>query len=617
MRIRKYILSLSFAAFGFVSCDLNEDMVTSGTKELIFSSTQGLETYALSFYQQLPGLTTLGGPEGSTTDYGACKAINSFYTEGYSAETPTSWSWGNLRSVNYLIDGIHSEICTVPQDEKNHYEGLARWFRAWFYYDKLTTFGPVPWFDHCLSNDELDEMYKNRDPRDTIITHIIADLDFAAKHIKTTSSIGNTRISKNAAYALKSRACLFEASWRKYHKQETSKWTAEDLYREAIAAAEEVMDDPLVKVNTKICDDDYLFDNPSLGAYRSLFYSKEIMTDEVILGCQASLEDLVTGDTNWYYTSATYGSGVCLSRALIHTYLCKDGTRFTDKPAYSKTDFIDEFTGRDERLAQTVMSPTYQILGGGWKDRRPNIVDGVAVTGYQIIKFNEDDVSKNGSAKNENSLPIIRYAEVLLNYAEAKAELGELTDNDWSNTIGELRRRAGIQEKAGVTSSLPTTLDPYLQETFYPNVTDPVIMEIRRERTIELVYEGFREDDLRRWRCGKNFETVPWTGIHVPVLNAQFAINDETPLDFYVTYDAYDDVPSYAQNKYVQILPDDSPEQGLRLDENPDGGWDLRYELAVKRKWYNDDRQYLDPIPAVIIREYASRGYKLDQNPGW
>lgn len=617
MKINKIILSLSVAALGFASCDLNEDMVTSGTKELIFSSSQGLETYALSLYQQLPGLTTLGGPEGSSTDYGVCKAINSFYTEGYSAETSTSWGWGNLRTVNYLIDGIHSDVCTVPQDEKDHYEGLARWFRAWFYYSKLTSYGPVPWFDHCLSNDELDEMYKNRDPRDTIITHIIKDLDFAAEHIKTTSSIGNTRISKNAAYALKSRACLFEASWRKYHKQETAMWSAEDLYREAISAAEEIMEDPLVKINTKICNDDYLFDNPSLGAYRSLFYSKDIMTDEVILGCQASLDDMVTGDTNWYYTSATYGSGVCLSRALIHTYLCKDGTRFTDKPGYSATNFIDEFAGRDERLAQTVMSPTYQVLGGGWKDRRPNIVDGVAVTGYQIIKFNEDDVSKNGSAKNENSLPIIRYAEVLLNYAEAKAELGEITDSDWSKTIGELRRRAGIQEKAGVTSSLPTTLDPYLQEVFYPNVTDPVIMEIRRERTIELVYEGFREDDLRRWRCGKNFETVPWTGIHVPVLNAQFAINDETPLDFYVTYDAYEDVPSYAQNKYVQILPEDSVEQGLRLDVNPDGGWDLRYELAVKRKWYNDDRQYLDPIPAAVIREYASRGYKLDQNPGW
>lgn len=617
MTLRELILSISVATIALVSCDLNEDMVSAGTKELIFGSSQGLETYSLSLYQQLPSLSSLAGPEGTATDYGVCKSIDTFYTEGYSAETSTSWGWGNLRAVNYLIDGIHSEVCTVPQDEKDHYEGLARWFRAWFYYSKLTTYGPVPWFDHCLSNDELDEMYKNRDSRDVIITNIIDDLDFAAEHIKTEYSVGNTRVSKNAAYALKSRACLFEASWRKYHKQETSTWTAEDLYRECIDAAMEVMADPLVKLNTEVCQDSYLFDNPSLGAYRSLFYSKDVMTDEVILGVQASLQDQVTGDANWYYNSATYGSGVCLSRAFIHTYLCTDGTRFTDKNAYSTIDFIDEFAGRDERLAQTVMSPVYQINGGGWKDRRPNIVDGVAVTGYQVIKFVEDDVNKNGASKNENSLPVIRFAEVLLNYAEAKAELGEITNTDWNNTIGELRRRAGFQEKAGVTSSLPTTVDSYLQETFYPNVTDPVILEIRRERAIELVYEGFREDDLRRWRCGKNFERVPWTGIHVPALNVQFAVNNESPLDFYVTYDAYDDVPSYAQNKYVPILPEDSSEQGLRLDVNPQGGWDLRYELAVKRKWYNDDRQYLDPIPAVVIREYASRGYKLDQNPGW
>ena len=617
MKLHKLFLSISVAAFSLVSCDLNEDMVSAGTKELIFGSSQGLEAYALSLYKQLPSLSSLAASEGSSTDYGVCRSINSFYTDQYSAESSTSWGWGNLRSVNYLIDGINSDLCTVSQDEKDHYEGLARWFRAWFYYSKLTSYGPVPWFDHCLSNDELDEMYKNRDPRDTIITHIIDDLDFAADHIKTTESIGNTRISKNAAYALKSRACLFEASWRKYHNEGTAMWPAEKLYREAIDAAEQVMADPLVKLNTKICTDYYLKDNPSLGAYRSLFYSKDVMTDEVILGVQASLDDLVTGDANWYYNSATYGSGSCLSRAFIHSYMCTDGTRFTDKPKYSTIEFIDEFTGRDERLTQTVKGPNYQINGGGWKDRRPNIVDGVAVTGYQIIKFVEDDTAKNGTDKNENSLPVIRYAEVLLNYAEAKAELGEINDNDWSETIGALRRRAGFQEKAGVTSSRPTTVDTYLQETFYPDVTDPVILEIRRERAIELVYEGFREDDLRRWRCGKNFERVPWTGIHVPNLNVQFAVNHDDTKDFYVSYDPYEDVPSYAQNKYVQVLPEESSEQGLRLNDNPDGGFGLRYELAVKRKWHSDGRQYLDPIPATIIREYASRGYKLDQNPGW
>ena len=137
------------------------------------------------------------------------------------------------------------------------------------------------------------------------------------------------------------------------------------------------------------------------------------------------------------------------------------------------------------------------------------------------------------------------------------------------------------------------------------------------ERTIELVLEGFRADDLRRWKEGECFERVPLTGLHVPSLNAQFAVNDDDTKDFYVTYDEYEEVPSYAQNKYVQILPETSPEQGLRLDQNPDGGYDLRYELAIKRKWHADGRQYLHPIPPLVVREYESRGYHLDQNPGW
>ena len=615
--MKKYFSIIALAILCLNACTLKEDMVSSGSRALVFGSTQGLEAYSLSLYNQLPSLSDLTAAEGTSADYIAAKSINSFYTEGYSPESSTSWGWGNLRTINFLIDGIHSEDCTVSQADKDHYEGIARWFRARFYLSKLQSYGGVPWFDHCLNSTELDEMYKNRDPRDTIITHIIKDLDFAAEHIRTESSIGNTRISKNAAYAMKSRACLFEASWRKYHHEETSLWPAAKLYREAANAASMVMADRNVSLNTKKCDDAYLDANPSLGAYRSLFYSKKMITSEVILGVQASLDDLVTGNANWYYNSATYGDCICLSRALIFTYLCKDGTRFTDKTKYSAISFINEFTDRDERLSQTVKGPHYQINGGGWRDRRPDIVNGVAVTGYQPIKFVEDDISKNGASNNENCQPIIRFAEVLLNYAEAKAELGELSDADWSATIGALRRRAGIQEKPGVTSSKPTTVDTYLQRMFYPDITDPVILEIRRERTIELVLEGFRASDLQRWKEGECFERVPLTGLHVPSLDAQFAVNDDDTKDFYVTYDAYEDVPSYAQNKYVQILPETSPEQGLRLDQNPDGGYDLRYELAIKRKWHSDGRQYLHPIPPLVVREYASRGYQIDQNPGW
>lgn len=610
------ILIATMGALSLSSCSLEEMPVTSGDKALVFGSAQGLEAYSLSFYQQLPSLKELTSAEG-TSDYGVAKSVSMFYTTAFTAETETSWGWGYLRTVNYFIDGIHSDVCTVSQADKDHYEGLARWFRAYFYFNKLFKYGGVPWFDHCLKNDEVDEMYKNRDSRDVIISHIIEDLDFAAEHIRTTSSKSNTRISKNAAYALKSRACLYEASWRKYHNEETAEWTAVKLYRLAADAAKVIIDDPLVKLNTKVCADAYLTDNPSLGAYRSLFYSKDILTDEVILGVQASLVDLVTGDANYYWTSPTYGGCTCLSRAFIFTYLCTDGTRFTDKPAYKAINFINEFAGRDARLAQTVKGPAYEIKGGNWRDRRPNIVDGVAITGYQPIKFIEDSTEKNGNTKNENSQPVFRYAEVLLNYAEAKAELGELTDDDWAATIGALRLRAGFQDKPGVTMSKPTTVDTYLQETFYPDISNPVILEIRRERAIELVYEGFRADDLKRWKEGKNFERVPWTGIHVPALNTQFSVNNDDTKDFYVTYDEYGDVPSYAQNKYVHVYPEGSTEQGLRLDENPDGGYDLRYEVIIKRKWYDDGRQYLYPIPAEVIRDYENHGYKIDQNPGW
>ena len=153
MKTRKYILGLTLSILSVASCTLHEDMVHKGTMEIIFGSAQGLETYALSLYKQVPGLQTLGGPEGTETDYAVCKSINSFYTAAYTAETETSWSWGELRTTNYFIDQLHSDFCvnSVSEADRLHYEGLARWFRAYFYYNKLTSYGPVPWFDHCLS----------------------------------------------------------------------------------------------------------------------------------------------------------------------------------------------------------------------------------------------------------------------------------------------------------------------------------------------------------------------------------------------------------------------------------------------------------------------------------
>ncbi|NLZ50202.1 MAG: RagB/SusD family nutrient uptake outer membrane protein [Rikenellaceae bacterium] len=609
--MKKNITIISALAILMSSCSLYEPMRVQADKDIIFGSEYGVEAYALSLYRNLPTLYNIPFVESGVVDYAGCRTHSNYYLENaYNAEIPTSWSWGNLRKVSYFLDALNSESCKISDEAKAHYEGFGRFFRAWFYYDKLTAYGGVPWFDHCISSTDRDEMYKDRDNRDVIIEHIIEDLDFAYQNIKTKSSVGNTLISRYAALALKSRACLFEASYRKYQDlskeqppiPEDSKYTPEYLYAECVDAAGRLMDSGVYKLNTA---------DGEKGAYRTLFYSSDCPTNETILGVSASDSEKCYGEANWKFFSGSYGNGYCGSRVFINTYLNTDGTPFTSTAGYSTKNFVQEFSGRDARLAQTFIGPAYKM-----KSTRvaPDIVNNVAPTGYHIIKFVIDDPWYNNRARNINGYPLIRYAEVLLNYAEAKAELGTLTNSDWSNTIGALRLRAGI---SGGTTSKPSALDPYMVQNFYPDVTDPVIMEIRRERAIELFYEGFRRDDLNRWACGKLFESLKWTGIHIDAMDTPIDLNGDGVNDCYFSFAETSQAPALYKSIFVHVYADESTEQGLRARVNPDGGYDLEYVLSNKRKFYDDGRQYLQPIPSIIIKDYAARGYTLTQNHGW
>jgi hypothetical protein len=133
----------------------------------------------------------------------------------------------------------------------------------------------------------------------------------------------------------------------------------------------------------------------------------------------------------------------------------------------------------------------------------------------------------DGGTRNDNSISLIRYAEVLLNYAEAKAEVGTITNEDWSKTIGALRGRAGI---TGGLTSLPVTIDTYLQQNYFPAISDPVLLEIRRERGIELSWEGLRYNDLIRWKRGELL-TKSWNGFYVPALNTPLDLNEDGKMD--------------------------------------------------------------------------------------
>ncbi|MBQ6015244.1 MAG: RagB/SusD family nutrient uptake outer membrane protein [Bacteroidales bacterium] len=602
-----YILS-SLAVLGMmaVSCDLTEAPQAEAGRAILFGDEAGLRNYTYGFYNYLP-------------DYGSAHKINvmhdhsakmniGVYEQGaYTTATSTSWSWGSIRNVNYFIK--YNTDPTVSETVRNNYTGIARLFRAYLYYDKLVTYGGVPWIDKPLDPTD-EELYKTQDSRDVIIQHIMEDLDYAAANITTTTitPYSNT-VNKWTALALKSRICLFEGTFRKYHANGSTYGaqylagctiTANELLQAAADAAKQVMDAGVYKLHTGT-----VYEAGGRGAYRDLFISDNPVTEEVMLAYSQNKELSVLGEANWYYNSTSYGPHLSMTRAFAKTYLNADGTIYNEKTgtgAY-KT-FVQETTGRDARLCQTIRGADYtrKDKSGAYVKTAPDM--SLSLTGYQYTKYVMDDVGYDNGRTNDNDVPLLRYAEVLLNYAEAKAELGTITAEDWSKTIGALRRRAGIT--GGDLDKLPTVVDTYLQSTFYPNVTSPVILEVRRERAIELILEGFRLIDLKRWACGSNWQNAPWDGVYIPALDSPIDLNGDGVNDVYVTADA-----NYQKNgTYKSIaMTLNAQQKANKITGDPNGGYLLGYDMP--RKW--NDNMYIYPVPENVIQKNTN----LTQNPGW
>lgn len=587
--MKKLVYSFISACLLLGACSMDESPKSEIDKESIFNNEKGLQTYSYSFYDILPSISN-GYKKDAMCDYGAVTSFDSFLRDGaYSAEVATGWSsddWKNLRNLNYFIENCVSD--QLDESVRDNYIGLARFFRAYFYYEKVLRFGDVPWVDKSLSIDD-EKLYDERDPRTLVMDKVLEDLDFACEHISRTSDGTGSLVTKWVAYALKSRICLFEGSFRKYHTELGLADTANKWFQEAANAAEAVMTESGHSLYTGAGTD---------GSMRAIFISDTPITSEVMLAscCDVTLGKL--GDANWWWTSGTYGSRFSMTRTFVNTFLNIDGTPFTDRPGYETMLFYDECQDRDMRLAQTIRTPGYQRDG---EPAAPNF-NGYTFTGYQPIKYTLDATHYDAGALNTNAIPLFRYAEVLLNYAEAKAELGTLSDQDWSKTVGALRARAGI---TGGLNAKPVKVDTYLQNTYFPNISDPVLLEIRRERSIELALEGFRFSDIKRWKLGK-LMTMRWTGIYVPKLNEPMDLDHDGTMDvvFYIG-----SKPENLPASCTPISVGDDTQQGLTQGTYGN----LTWSDNDPRIWYDDDRQYYYPIPAAAIQKNPN----LKQNPGW
>ena len=584
--MKRFIYSFLSVCLFFSSCSLDESPQASVDKDAIFGSEKGLATYSYSFYNILPSVAN-GFRQDAMCDYGAVTSFDSFLRDGaYSAENSSGWSWGELRNINYFIENCVNE--NVDTAVRNNYIGLARFFRAYFYYMKVVRFGDVPWIDKTFEVDS-EELYAGRDPRTVVMDHVLEDLNFACENITRTKDETGSLVTKWVAYALKSRICLFEGSFRKYHAELRLEDTSDRWFQEAASAADVVIKESGHSLYTGAGTE---------ASFRTLFISDTPVTSEVMLAscCDANLG--VLGEANWWWTSGTFGARFSMIRTFINTFLNTDGTPFTSRSGYEKMEFYDECQGRDQRLAQTIRTPGYQRDG---KPAAPNF-NGYSFTGYQPIKYTLDASRYDEGALNTNAIPLFRFAEVLLNYAEAKAEMGTLTDADWGMTVGALRARAGI---TGGLSTKPTKVDTYLQQNYFPTITDPVILEVRRERSIELALEGFRFTDLKRWKRGE-LMTMRWTGIYIPALNVQMDLDHDGTTDV-IFYNGT--APTGLPACCTPIAVGGKSQQGITGETSGN----LTWSDSDPRIWYPDGRQYYYPIPASAILKNSN----LKQNPGW
>ena len=589
-----------------IGCDLEQIPQDTTSKDAVFGSETGLELYSYSFYDFLPSANNIHTADGMS-DYAARRGSPAFIMPG--AYSPTSdddtsasgndvvalggdrdWGWGYLRNFNFFIDNCTDE--RIPESVRNHYVGLAKFFRAYFYFEKVKRYGDVPWISTAL-DVEAEELYKARDPRTMVMDSILADLNFAAENITLTSDGSRSLVTKWAALALKSRVCLFEGTFRKYHTELGLQGTANAWLTEAADASKIIMDQSGFKVYTGAGTD---------NSYRKLFINPAPVGDEIIFAAIMSESFAKTHSANWYYTSTTTGVRWNLIRTFVNTYLNLDGTPFTDNPDYKTMQFHEEVVGRDKRLKQTIRLGDYERLNNNVPFKSaPNML--YSYTGYQPIKWSQDDINVDTRNLNTNSVAHFRFGEVLLNYAEAKAELGTLTDGDWAATVGALRARAGI---TGGLTTKPTVVDPYLQSTYFPGISDPVILEVRRDRGIELVMEGLRFYDVVRWKRGELME-MEWNGIYVPALDTPYDLNQDGIFDVVYYINKPSPTPSYPAIPVSELYggkPND-----YRLSNGTSG--EITWLNTITRKW--EDKNYYYPIP----EGHRLTNPNLGQNPGW
>ena len=574
---RKYLLySLIAGAFTLTGCNdaFLERAPQTLNDETFWTTPNDLKTYATAFYGILPdGVANISD---QNSDDMVPRNVNQFIWDQYSVPAEDGeWSksdWQNIRNINYFM--THYGTVEGDEAEINRYVGEMRFFRALEYFSKIKTFGDVPWLEEDLNVDDTDILYGPKMPRNQVAQKIIEDLDFAIQWLPdgrvTSTGDDANRITKDVARHIKARVCLNEGTYYKYHTELGYEYT--DLLNQAASEADTLMNSGRYDIyNTGDAAHDY--------------YNMFVMEDKSNLSEAILYIDYVNPLRRHNMGHGAYEALAGFSKDFVDGYLYADGLpkALTSYPTADET-MAEELANRDPRASQTIRNDKFfegnesytVIVTKDTLGADDAYITQFIPTGYQTIKGYDPATAHRGNTLEVHDGIAYRYAETLLIYAEAKAELGSITQDDLDRSINQLRDRVGMPH---LTTSVNFT-DPNWPD--YGYTLSPLLQEIRRERRVELAGEGFRFADICRWKAGQILNNVmTYVGKKISVKASQAKDGLRANNGCVIIYGNYTNA-------------------------------DLSYQEGKSRKW--NDKMYLYPIPTGELQ----RNPQLEpQNPGW
>jgi len=564
---------------------LNQSPPTALSQASYWHTASDLQNYANNFYNfsdvfplytsfSSLGIYSVDDNSDNMVPQTPSARLNGQYTV---ASNSTYADWTEIYDVNYFLANYTKVNATASSVAP--YVGEAYFFRAMLYFNGVITSGALPWINRPLNVTDTAFIYSPRLSRTVVVDSIINDLNKAIANLPTKSAAQSQRVYKEYAEGYLARVCLYEGTWEKYH--------ANDVFGVAGQNGAAFLQLAATTANTVITSGVYQLDNVgAANGYFNLFNQSSYTSSKEVMfwGAFNTQTGIVTYWQNYFQFGSTGTNNDGLSKALVDDYLCTDGNPTSLSPLYQGDDSLAHiFANRDPRLRQSVFYYGDQVVTNGPPSAPtvlftyPSLVGGYAcTTGFQIRKglnTTYGQSSGNGLGGTDGVI-YMRYAEILLIYAEARAELGLATQSDIDMTINKLRDRVGMPHLN--IAAIPT--DP---KWAFPSLS-PLINEIRRERRIELACEGYRLNDIFRWAAA-------------PTL-----IVGKQPLGAMV-------------KQFLTVVP--TLVVGTNIYVNAQGYIEPYAKVTSMAAGYqfNVNRDYLYPLPLQQI----TINPKITQNPGW